>query len=310
MQKEELIIKGVAIILLVFGFSRILFPHTGIFARTPTLKTENNAPVVINPFDSLDLKARAAFVWDINHGAPIFALHENVQLPIASLTKVMTALIALEEKGENATVTVSRDAVLKEGDHGFTVGETWRLKDLIDATLLTSSNDGAYALASVLAVDGKNIEIPPEYVFIKKMNEKAQQLGLHQTFFVNESGFDINFGVSGAYGSARDIARLFEYVITQHPTMVESTSRTKLTTSSLNGVMHNLENTNEFVEKLPGIISSKTGFTDLAGGNLVIAFDAGISHPVVIVVLGSTAEERFTDAEQLLFATLAYLRAL
>ncbi len=305
---EEIIVKGIAIALIAFGFSRMFFPYGGISLITPALNTGGGIPVVVNPFYSLTIAARAAFVWDINQGAPLYALNENAQLPLASLAKIMTALLAFEEKGGNAVVGVTKEAILKEGDQGFKVGEKWRLKDLIDATLVTSSNDGAYTLASVFAADTEKTKMSSEEMFIEKMNQKAKQLGLHQTFFINESGFDVNFDVSGAYGSARDIALLFEYALRNHPTLLEATSRALLTTHSFDGATHNLENTNKLVETLPGIIASKTGFTDIAGGNLAIAFDAGVAYPIVIVVLGSTAEERFTDAEQLLFATLRYLQ--
>ncbi|MDP3726364.1 MAG: serine hydrolase [bacterium] len=308
MQKEEIIVKGIAIALVAFGFSRMFFPYMSISLATPALNTERDTPVMVNPFESLTIAAQAVFVWDVNRGAPLYTLNENAQLPLASLAKIMTALLAFEEKGGSAIVSVTKEAILKEGDHGFKVGEKWRLKDLIDATLVTSSNDGAYILASVFAADTEKTEISSEAIFVEKMNQKAKQLGLHQTFFINESGFDVNLDVSGAYGSARDVALLFEYILRNHSTLMEATSKTLLTTHSSDGAVHNLENTNKLVEVLPGTIASKTGFTDLAGGNLAIAFDAGLGHPVIIVVLGSTAEERFTDAEQLLFATLRYLQ--
>ena len=78
--------------------------------------------------------------------------------------------------------------------------------------------------------------------------------------------------------------------------------------SSESGGAHAVLNTNRETGELPLLIASKTGYTDLAGGNLVIAFDAGFNRPIIIAVLGSTAEERFTDVEKLVWATLAYLQ--
>ena len=74
----------------------------------------------------------------------------------------------------------------------------------------------------------------------------------------------------------------------------------------LDGTLHTLQNTNQIIDVVPNPLLSKTGFTDLAGGNLVIVFDAGINHPVAIVVLGSTKEERFTDVRALVNETLSY----
>ena len=71
--------------------------------------------------------------------------------------------------------------------------------------------------------------------------------------------------------------------------------------------MHTATNTNEVVGSIPGLIASKTGFTDLAGGNLVVAFDAGINRPVIISVLGATKDGRFTDMEMLVNASLRAL---
>lgn len=89
---------------------------------------------------------------------------------------------------------------------------------------------------------------------------------------------------------------------------MEATTHLLLTTHSLDGAVHNLENTNKFVETFPGIVASKTGTTDLAGGNFALIFDAGPMRPIAVVVLGSTPDERFSDAEQLIFAALKTLQ--
>lgn len=305
-KKESLVVSGLALALLFFSLGFMTFQQR----NSSTLPEEGYAEEfeAPDPFASLTLKARAAFVWDITRGQPLYALHEDAQLPLASLTKIMTALVSAEEKGGSEAVTITKDAVLQEGDQGFIVDETWRLKDLIDATLLTSSNDGAYALASVFPITEKNTSTPLQKTFIQKMNQKAKELGLNQTFFENEAGLDLNLGVSGAYGSARDLARLLEHILLRQPTLMEATTRALLTTHSLEGKVHNLENTNKLVETLPGIVASKTGTTDLAGGNLAIVFEAGPIRPIAIVILGSTAEERFTDAEKLMWASLKYLQ--
>ena len=305
---ESSAISILAGIVLLFGFMRIVMPYAeGIFlgsAIPDGHSTVQETPV--DPFAQLSLSAHSAFVWDIEKQEPLFAMNESVQLPLASLTKIMTALVASEGKDSDSTVVVNKDSILEEGDHGFIAGEKWRLKDLIDATLLTSSNDGAHVLASLSALTVGGEENTKS--FLSKANAKAKELGLEQTFFINGSGLDVNSYLSGGYGSARDFALLLEYTLLKHPSLMEATSRTLLSNYSVDGKVHNFENTNKHVEFLPGIIASKTGFTDLAGGNLAIAFDAGISHPVVIVVLGSTAEDRFFDVEQLLFASLESLK--
>ncbi len=88
---------------------------------------------------------------------------------------------------------------------------------------------------------------------------------------------------------------LTAYLLRTKPELLAKTKDLVVSTDSLNA-SHIAENTNALVGMIPGLIASKTGYTDLAGGNLVIAFDAGIGHPAVVVVLGSTKDERFSDA--------------
>ena len=303
--KESIIIGMLALAILTVNLSRMVAVHSiqPIFSFVKESE-HTRAP---DPFLSVDLTARAAFVWDIKNKTPLYARNENAQLPLASLSKIMTALIAAEEKGGDSTVVITKDAVLQEGDHGLIVGEKWRLKDLIDLTLLASSNDGAHALASVFAGKRFNKEQHPTTPFIQKMNQKTREIGMHQTFFINESGLDVGLEVSGTYGSARDVVTLLEYILEYYPDLMNATPRALLTTYSLDDTEYNLENTNNLVETFPGLIASKTGFTDLAGGNLAVAFDAGPARPVIVVVLGSTEEDRFIDIEQLIWVTLRFI---
>jgi len=94
--------------------------------------------------------------------------------------------------------------------------------------------------------------------------------------------------------------------LTRHPTLLEPTRETTITRTSLNNRSYKVYNTNQLTDDIPLLIGSKTGFTETAGGNLVVAFDAGLAHPVIIVVLGSTPEGRFNDIKTLIDATLQY----
>ena len=92
------------------------------------------------------------------------------------------------------------------------------------------------------------------------------------------------------------------------PKLFENTQFARPAFTSETGVRHVVQNTNEIVERLPAVIASKTGFTDLANGNLAIVFEAGPVRPIAIVVLGSTQKDRFTDVERLVWATLRHLQ--
>jgi D-alanyl-D-alanine carboxypeptidase (penicillin-binding protein 5/6) len=258
----------------------------------------------INPFDTVHVSAKAAYVFDANTQTVLFSQNEERQLPLASLAKLVTALIAAEALNASEAIFIAPDAIEAEGDSGLFAHERWRLGDLVSFTLISSSNDGASALASVVnaripSIESKNM--------VDMMNGKTAELGLSQTYFINETGLDKSANTGGAYGSARDMAILLQYMFTHHPSLIESTKYEKETFVSLDSFEHEAKNTNEAAHTIPGFLGGKTGFTDLAGGNLIIAFNAGLNRPVIISVLGGTKEGRFRDTEALAAAARAYI---
>lgn len=272
-------------------------------------------------FPAVDIIAKAAYVWDIENQKVIYAKNEKGQLPLASLTKVMTALIALNESGGSAKIKITSNSIMQEDDNGLVNEEKWNLKDLIDFSLITSSNDGIYAVASAIeshkpssttmetAGEQENefsVESAHEN-FIDLMNKKAKDISLERTFYLNETGLDSSDGESGGYGSAEDMAKLFAYIIKNKPEVLEATAYNEIKLASLDGTSHTAKNTNEIVEAIPNLIASKTGYTDLSGGNLIVAFDFGLMKPIIISILGSTKDGRFEDARKLIDAIINYL---
>lgn len=262
-----------------------------------------------DPFLSLNLGAKSIYVWDINAHKKLYSKNEHKVMPLASITKMMMALVAIETLPPDTKITIAPVDLLEEGNNGLLAGERWKLDDLLRFTLVTSSNDGASAIASVAGarILGASSSDPfsDKKLFIRRMNEKAAAIGLTQTSFHSESGLDLNSVTSGAYGTTRDMAILFEYILNKHPELFTPTTYSKIDVTSDSNVVHHVANTNLGVAAVTGIIGSKTGYTDLAGGNLVVVVDIGINHPVVIAVFGSTREERFTDVEKLIEATVA-----
>lgn len=270
-------------------------------------------------FKNISLEAQAAYVFDIKNQKVIFALRENDKLPLASLTKIMTALVARDYASESALVTLSRGDLAAEGDSGLHGGERWRLGDLMNAMLIISSNDAAHAVARFIGADGQPTSTADEdnarMRFVSMMNAKALELKLLQMEFLNESGLDIEDAVlkdtmqgilptghAGAYGSAHDVALLFTELWQKYPTTIEITALPAARIVSQDNIVHVLPNTDEAIGKFPGLIASKTGYTPLAGGNLAILFDRGFGNPVVAVVLGSSIKGRFEDMEKLVIA--------
>ena len=274
------------------------------------IESSPKPPKSANPFDSLSLVANSAIVYDVKKDKILYGLNEEKKLPLASVTKLMTALLTVETVDENSNVAISSFALDTEGDSGLLLNETWKIKDLLDFTLMTSSNDGADMLASVvgsyLTPNSKDV---PEYQrvdnFIKKMNVRAKEIGMNNTKYMSATGLDEPRG--GAIGTAEDISKLLAYIWKNKPSIISHTSKYEEDFVSEDGFLHHAENTNKYVNEIPGLLGSKTGYTDLAGGNLAIIYDSGMDHPIVIVVLDSTIDDRFADVKKLVDATYEYI---
>jgi D-alanyl-D-alanine carboxypeptidase len=239
-----------------------------------------------------ELVAGAAVVYDAKSGKVLYAKNADEPLPLASLTKLMSAEAILSLKEEDTPIFITQDDLAPEGDSGLQVGDVWSLKNLLTFGLVSSSND---AMAAAAASAGKSS-------VIKRMNETADELGLISAEFVNETGLDIDETTAGSYGSAKDVAIIATTFLTHHRDLFSATVSPTTKVQSLGSETEAIP-TAEPILEIPGLIGAKTGYTDLAGGNLVVAFDLEIGRPVVAVVLGSTIEGRFSDMRELIRAT-------
>lgn len=276
-----------------------------VHSQRAEVGTGDRAPAVVCDTPAAPrLTARAAYVLDVTSGRVLFEKNALSPVPLASLTKVMTALVASRVLDPESDIVISKEALTPEGDAGLVEGEVWRAQDLIDFTLITSANDGARALAlASMKHAGESAN-----AFVERMNALATTLGLSQTYFLNETGLDVNVHVAGAYGSARDIAHLLGYLYQEAGEVVFASSRATYTFVSRSGITHRAENTSSTAGHLPGQAISKTGFTDLAGGNLGIVAEILVGKPVALVVLGSTRAERDRDIETLYHFTRDLLK--
>lgn len=306
-------IRHLGTLFLFTAIISVVFYSAGNFKQGKSLpsiiseKPIKNLFVVSNPFIDMEIEAKSVYIKDVLTGKTIFARNEEKQLPLASLTKIMTAIIAAESMPLWSVVEITPENLKEEGDSGLLAKERWVLGNLINYVLSVSSNDGANTLASVAGLfdrtsNGTDSEYSDSSYFVEKMNEKAQEIKLSQTFFTNPNGLDKHNEFSGSYGSAKDMANLLEYALRKYPEIFEATSVSKTEIESLSE-KHLTINTNKIASKISGLIASKTGFTDLSGGNLAIAFDAGLGHPIIISILGSSQEGRFNDMEKLVEAT-------
>lgn len=270
-----------------------------------TFESPAVAPIAImtstvpDAFAQVPIEANAAIVYDLATGKTLYAKNADAQLPLASLTKLLTVYAALALLSPNTPITISATAAQLEAPHAFNVGQTFSLIDLARLTLTASLNDGAAAIAEATA-SRQNLSESD------MLASAAVALDLSQTYAINGSGLDVNTAVSGGYGSARDLARLAGALVQQSPDIAAATTESSARATSEGGTSFLVKNTDPMVTTIPRLLLSKTGYTDLAGGNLALVFDAGMGHPIAVIVLGSSKDARFTDGTALVAATLAH----
>lgn len=248
-------------------------------------------------FSDVDVKAKAYVVYDIIDKRIIAAQNAEEQLPLASLTKIMTALTALTHYDKDTAITIREASIDGSYDLGIKKGQQWTLGELLKYVLVFSSNDGAYAVA-----DG----VSNRTDFVDLMNADSALLGLSLTF-TDPAGLD-NGEELGGKGTALDVARLFAIVRRDHPEIFEATTHSRLTVQAGRERVSGIPNTNQQIGHFFGAEASKTGFTDIAGGNLGVIVDISLGRPTAIIVLGSTREERFSDVDELYAALVESLK--
>lgn len=240
--------------------------------------------VPTNSAYALSSSARACAVLEANSSRLIYAQNADKRLPMASTTKIMTAITAIENCDElDKKFEVSKKAVGIGGTSLYLrEGDVYSTKDLLYALMLISGNDASVAIAEHVA--GSTSE------FVTKMNELAKKIGVKNTHFANTHGLDAD----GHYTSAYDLARITAYAL-KNPIFREivSTKNTKI----VNGNDENryLRNKNKLLFTLENCIGVKTGFTDNAGRCLVSAVDKdGMILVCVVLNCGPMFEESAT----------------
>lgn len=232
------------------------------------------------------IEARAYISLDKNTGKILIEKDSKIRIPMASTTKVMTAVIVLENAKLNDVVTISQNAVSTYGQGiGLRPGEKLTVENLLYAALLNSSNDASVALAEY--VSGTEEE------FAKLMNEKAKELGLLGSHFINAAGLDN----PEHFSTVSDLALLTRYAL-QNPYFSEIVKTKEKQITSLEGLNHFLKNSNKLMGKIGyNILGVKTGYTEEAGECLITlaGYNGG---EVLTVVLGS--KDRFGETGKLL----------
>jgi D-alanyl-D-alanine carboxypeptidase len=202
-----------------------------------------------------DLSAQSAILMDMESGRVLYEKNADEERLIASITKIMTALVALESTPNlDEVVTIQREYTLTEGSSMYLkVGEEVTIRDLLYGLLLSSGNDAALAIAGVCAGDTET--------FVDWMNQRAESLGMTHTHFANPNGLNDD----AHYSTARDMATLTREAL-QNPTFAEIVSTKSITLGE-----RSLTNHNKMLWQYEGAIGVKTGYTQMAGRTLVSA---------------------------------------
>ncbi|MDE2026617.1 MAG: D-alanyl-D-alanine carboxypeptidase [Patescibacteria group bacterium] len=300
-------------VLLAGILSWILFPQlhpdsTVIQIPLPTFlaRTFNNQVTTLDIWEpvqsfiaqalgsSLPVSAKSALSYDLTTNTPLFELDPKVKLPMASLTKIMTAVIALEHPKPDDQYIVRGDALVGEDSMGLSEGEILDLQDLLYGLILHSGNDAAEVLAENFP-GGRG-------QFIDAMNKKAVALGLTNTHFTNPTGLE---GDGSQYTTAYDLLTLTRYALETFPAFDDVAAAATYTISQTQTHKeYDLENETNLLTTYPGVKGVKTGYTPEAGLCLVTYLDYK-GHKIIAIVLGS--EDRRDDMKEILDYSLQKL---
>lgn len=219
------------------------------------------------------IAGESGFLVDINTGKVLFAKEGTKQLPIASLTKIMTAVVALEHAAPTKKIFVTRNAAyVGENTMYLTAGETYTLEELLYGLLLNSGNDAAYAIAEGVAGDFDT--------YVEWMNVKAKELGMNNTIYKDPSGLN-----DGNLSSGEDLVKLTRYAMGFDLFAKIVATKTYEISSDTHKTTY-LENQTNLLGTYPGVAGVKTGYTEVAGLCLV-TYASNEGHDLVGVVLNS-----------------------
>ncbi|MEN6315520.1 MAG: D-alanyl-D-alanine carboxypeptidase family protein [Clostridiaceae bacterium] len=248
------------------------------------METKSNMPVIsekaVAGKKAPVINALAAIVIEVSSGRVLYAKNAAVKRSIASTTKIMTAVVALENGKLEDEVTISKKAAGIGGSTiGLRTGQKFTLKELLYAMLMSSANDAAVAVAEHI---GGTVE-----GFAKMMNRKAESLGASDSNFITPHGLD----AANQYSTAYDVAIITRCAL-KNPVFAEIVSTTS---SSIPG--YGLYNTNELLGAYPGVDGVKTGYTGQAGRCLVTTIQKD-GMRVITVVLGSPTRTARANASR------------
>ena len=239
--------------------------------------------------------AKSALLMDAAPGTVLLEQNAHEKLPPASVTKVMTMLLIMEaiDSGKihwNDLVTASESAAAKGGSQIYLkVGETMSVTDMLKSIAVSSANDCACAMAEHISGS--------EEAFVQRMNQRAKELGMNDTHFVNCTGLDDDENAREHLTSAYDIALMSRELMVNHPDIKKFTT---IWMDTVRDGTFGLANTNKLVRFYKGTTGLKTGYTSKAGFCLAATAQRSGMELIAVVLGSETSQERFQSCKQML----------
>lgn len=275
----------IIIVIFIFSFTSISYCDDIEVQEFETWKDEIIQTSNCN--EELKINSRAGLIYDRKSKRVIWGKSENEKRPMASTTKIMTAIVVIENANLNDVVIVSKKSAGTGGSRlGLKSGDKITVNDLLYGLLLVSGNDAAVALAEYV---GGSIQ-----GFSDKMNAKAKELELENTHFITPHGLDMQ----EHYTTALELAKMTDYALDIKK--FASIVNTKSITISINGRSKTLNNTNELLGNLEGVNGVKTGFTNGANRCLVTSVNREGMNIITVVLGADTKKDRTKDSVQLI----------
>ncbi len=301
--------KSLKSILLLF-VSIILIFSLSLNISAVTVSSECDISDIEVPIDTavtdavvgtvLDIRAKSAILMEVNTGEILYEQNSDERLPPASITKIMSLLLVIEaiDCGKLSTedvITASEHAAGMGGSQiWLKVGESMTVDDLLKAAVIASANDAMVALAEAVSGSEEN--------FVQKMNERATELGMTNTHFINATGLDADGHISTAHDVAIMSAELIKHGLIKNYSTVWM--------DTLRDGESELVNTNKLVRFYEGTTGLKTGTTSGAGYCLSATAERNGLELVAVIMSGETSADRFNGAKKLLdygFANYEYV---
>jgi D-alanyl-D-alanine carboxypeptidase len=232
-------------------------------------------------FPAPQLDAKSVLIYDPDSNIDLFSKNPGQKLPIASLTKIMTAIVASSSVGFNQPLKITKaDQVNVSPSLHLKIGDMLLPSDLLKAMLVGSANDAAQTLAN---------HFPDQKDFIAEMNSRAKELGMNDTHFSTPIGFD----APDNYSSAADLKKLVNFAINYLP-YSQIWDKTDYFFVSQSGIKYSISNSNSLVWNHPNIKSIKTGNTAGALGSMIVLANNPFGEKIISVVLDSSHRETDT----------------